>query len=68
MNHLEQAGIKTQVNALISDTESVVKKLDMIPVECVVRNVAAGSLCSRLGVEEGLSLNRPTFEFFLKNV
>jgi phosphoribosylaminoimidazole-succinocarboxamide synthase len=67
MNHLEQAGIKTQVNALISDTESVVKKLDMIPVECVVRNVAAGSLCRRLGVEEGLTLNPPTFEFFLKN-
>lgn len=67
MNHLEQAGVKTQVNALISDTESVVKKLDMIPVECVVRNVAAGSLCRRLGVEEGLALNPPTFEFFLKN-
>ncbi|CAI8234466.1 MAG: Phosphoribosylaminoimidazole-succinocarboxamide synthase [Glaciecola sp. HTCC2999] len=67
MNHLEQAGIKTQVNALISDTESVVKKLEMIPVECVVRNVAAGSLCRRLGVEEGLFLNPPTFEFFLKN-
>ena len=67
MNHLEQAGIKTQVNALISDTESVVKKLDMIPVECVVRNVAAGSLCRRLGVEEGLTLNPPTFEFFYKD-
>lgn len=39
----------------------------MIPVECVVRNVAAGSLCRRLGVEEGLTLNPPTFEFFLKN-
>jgi phosphoribosylaminoimidazole-succinocarboxamide synthase len=67
MNHLEQAGVKTQVNALVSDTESLVKKLDMIPVECVVRNVAAGSLCRRLGVEEGLTLNPPTFEFFLKN-
>ena len=67
MNHLEQAGVKTQVNALISDTESLVKKLDMIPVECVVRNVAAGSLCRRLGVEEGMTLNPPTFEFFLKN-
>lgn len=67
MNHLEQAGVKTQVNALVSDTESVVKKLEMIPVECVVRNVAAGSLCRRLGVEEGMTLNPPTFEFFLKN-
>ena len=67
MNHLEQAGVKTQVNALVSDTESLVKKLDMILVECVVRNVAAGSLCRRLGVEEGMTLNPPTFEFFLKN-
>ncbi|MET1218661.1 MAG: phosphoribosylaminoimidazolesuccinocarboxamide synthase [Glaciecola sp.] len=67
MQHLEQAGVKTQVEALVSDTESVVKKLDMIPVECVVRNVAAGSLCRRLGVQEGMDLNPPTFEFFLKN-
>ena len=67
MNHLEQAGVKTQVNSLVSDTESLVKKLDMIPVECVVRNVAAGSLCRRLGVEEGMTLNPSTFEFFLKN-
>ena len=39
----------------------------MIPVECVVRNIAAGSLCKRLGIEEGLSLEPPLFEFFLKN-
>ena len=39
----------------------------MIPVECVVRNFAAGSLCRRLGVEEGIALTPPTFEFFLKN-
>lgn len=67
MEKLEQAGIPTQVDALLSDTESLVKKLDMIPVECVVRNVAAGSLVRRLGVEEGTSLTPPTFEFFLKN-
>lgn len=67
MEKLEQAGIPTQVDALLSDTESLVKKLDMIPVECVVRNVAAGSLVKRLGVEEGASLTPPTFEFFLKN-
>ncbi len=67
MNKLEEAGIATQVEALVSDTESLVKKLDMIPVECVVRNVAAGSLVRRLGVEEGLNLAPPVFEFFLKN-
>jgi len=67
MNKLEEAGIATQVEALLSDTESLVKKLDMIPVECVVRNVAAGSLVRRLGVEEGKLLDPPLFEFFLKN-
>lgn len=68
MTKLEEAGIATQVEALLSDTDSLVKKLDMIPVECVVRNVAAGSLVRRLGVEEGLMLNEsPIFEFFLKN-
>lgn len=67
MQQLEAAGIKTQVEALINNNESIVKKLDMIPVECVIRNYAAGSLCKRLGVEEGLALSPPTFEFFLKN-
>ncbi|WP_421134566.1 phosphoribosylaminoimidazolesuccinocarboxamide synthase [Alteromonas sp. A079] len=67
MTKLEEAGISTQVEALVSDTESLVKKLDMIPVECVVRNLAAGSLVRRLGVEEGQTLTPPVFEFFLKN-
>jgi phosphoribosylaminoimidazole-succinocarboxamide synthase len=39
----------------------------MIPVECVVRNIAAGSICKRLGVKEGLALETPIFEFFLKD-
>lgn len=67
MGKLEAAGIPTHFEALLSDTESLVKRLDMMPIECVVRNVAAGSLCRRLGVEEGLELNPPTFELFLKN-
>lgn len=67
MSRLEEAGVPTQVEALLSDNESLVKKLDMIPVECVVRNIAAGSIVRRLGVEEGKELNPPTFEFFLKN-
>lgn len=67
MQKLEQADIPTQVEELLNDNESLVKKLDMIPVECVIRNYAAGSLCRRLGVEEGSELNPPTFEFFLKN-
>lgn len=67
MKKLEEIGIPVHVESLLSDTESVVKKLQMVPVECVVRNVAAGSLCRRLGVREGQELNPPTFEFFLKN-
>ncbi len=67
MEKLEQAGIKTHHVKLLSDEEAVVKKLDMLPIECVVRNISAGSICKRLGVEEGLDLNPPTFEFFLKN-
>lgn len=67
MTKLAQAGIPTQIEALLSDNEVLVKKLTMIPVECVIRNRAAGSLVKRLGVEEGLVLNPPTFELFLKN-
>ncbi|PCJ46079.1 MAG: phosphoribosylaminoimidazolesuccinocarboxamide synthase [Moraxellaceae bacterium] len=67
MEKLQAAGIETHFDKLLSDQESLVKKLDMMPIECVVRNVTAGSICKRLGLEEGLDLNPPTFEFFLKN-
>ncbi len=67
MQRLEEAGIETHFERLLTDEESLVKRLDMIAVECVIRNVAAGSLCKRLGVKEGLELDPPTFEFFLKN-
>ena len=67
MKKLEAAGIATHFESLLSEQESVVKRLKMIPLECVVRNISAGSICRRLGVEEGLDLNPPTFEFFLKN-
>ncbi|MFG6176546.1 phosphoribosylaminoimidazolesuccinocarboxamide synthase [Halomonas sp. THAF12] len=67
MGKLEAAGIPTHFEGLRSDTECVVKNMDMLPVECVVRNIAAGGLVKRLGVEEGSELNPPTFELFLKN-
>lgn len=67
MDKLSAAGIATHQIKLLSPTESLVKRLHMIPVECVVRNYAAGSLVRRLGVEEGLVLTPPTFELFLKN-
>ncbi len=67
MQKLEQAGVPTHHERLLSAEESLVKKLDMFPIECVVRNITAGSICRRLGVAEGMDLNPPTFEFFLKN-
>lgn len=67
MQKLASAGIPTHFESLLSAQESVVRKLKMVPVECVVRNIAAGSICKRLGVQEGIDINPPTFEFFLKN-
>jgi phosphoribosylaminoimidazole-succinocarboxamide synthase len=67
MQHLEKAGIPTHFERLLSDTDSLVKRLRMIPIECVVRNITAGSICKRLGVPENMDLDPPTFEFFLKN-
>ncbi|PVZ20570.1 MULTISPECIES: phosphoribosylaminoimidazolesuccinocarboxamide synthase [unclassified Pseudomonas] len=67
MQKLEEAGVPTQFDRLLGDNEALVKKLEMIPVECVVRNYAAGSLVKRLGVEEGLQLSPSTFELFLKD-
>jgi phosphoribosylaminoimidazole-succinocarboxamide synthase len=67
MQKLEAEGVETHFEELLSDNECLVKNLKMLPVECVVRNFAAGSLVRRLGVEEGKALNPPTFELFLKN-
>lgn len=67
MQKLEAAGVPTHFLQILSDQESLVKRCQMIPVECVVRNIAAGSICRRLGVQEGLDLTPPTFEMFLKN-
>jgi len=67
MEQLAAAGIPTHFEKLLSAQESLVRRLDMLPLECVVRNVAAGSLCRRLGIEEGKRLTPPVFEFFLKS-
>ncbi|WP_423062382.1 phosphoribosylaminoimidazolesuccinocarboxamide synthase [Candidiatus Paracoxiella cheracis] len=67
MQALEEAGVPTHFEKLLSPNEVLLKHLKMIPVECVIRNVAAGSLCRRLGVEEGLRLDPPLYELFLKN-
>lgn len=67
MEKLAAAGIKSHFVRLLNDNDSVVRKLKMIPVECVVRNYAAGSLCRRYGIQEGTVIDPPTFEFFLKS-
>ncbi|MGA1207045.1 MAG: phosphoribosylaminoimidazolesuccinocarboxamide synthase, partial [Litorivicinaceae bacterium] len=67
MTLLQDAGIETHFIRLLSSTESLVKRLEMIPVECVVRNRAAGSLVKRLDVEPGLRFTEPLFEMFMKN-
>lgn len=67
MQKLMAAGIPCHFEKVLSENESLVKRLQMLPLECVVRNVAAGSICRRYGLQEGLELNPPTFEFFLKS-
>ncbi len=67
MEKLAAAGIPTHFSRLLSPHESLVKNLTMLPIECVVRNRAAGSLVRRLGVTEGEVLEPPVFEFFLKD-
>lgn len=67
MTRLAQAGVPTHFVRIVGPQDSLVRRLDMVPVECVVRNVAAGSLVRRLGVTEGKPLDPPLFELFLKN-
>lgn len=67
MDRLAAAGIATHFVRRLNDRESLVKRLTMLPLECVVRNRAAGSLCRRYGIQEGRELSPPTFEFFLKS-
>jgi phosphoribosylaminoimidazole-succinocarboxamide synthase len=66
--YLEENGVKTHFVKNLNDREMLVKGLDIIPVEVVLRNVAAGSLCKRLGIEEGREFNeQPILEFFYKD-
>ena len=67
MGRLAAAGVPTHFIALASERDSVVKAMKMVPVECVVRNVCAGSMAKRYGIAEGTKLPEPIFEFFLKS-
>ncbi|MEH7084809.1 phosphoribosylaminoimidazolesuccinocarboxamide synthase [Neobacillus drentensis] len=64
---LKEQGIESHFIERVSETEQLVKKVTIIPLEVVVRNIAAGSLANRLGIEEGRELTTPIVEFYLKN-
>lgn len=64
---LEKEGIPTHFIEELSDRETAVKKVSIVPLEVIVRNVAAGSFSKRLGVEEGMEFTEPTIEFSYKN-
>lgn len=64
---IEQSGIPTHYVQEISDRETVIKKAKVIPMQVIVRNIAAGSITRRLGIPEGYELLPPTLEFHLKD-
>ena len=64
---LEEKGIPTRFIEELSDRETAVKKVEIVPLEVIVRNVAAGSFSKKLGIEEGFRLLSPTLEFSYKN-
>lgn len=64
---LEKEGVPTHLVEELSDRETAVKKVEIVPLEVIVRNIAAGSFAKKLGIEEGASLLQPTLEFSYKN-
>ncbi|MFZ5626423.1 MAG: phosphoribosylaminoimidazolesuccinocarboxamide synthase [Bacillota bacterium] len=64
---LAQKGIESHFVQLVSDNEQIVKKVEIVPLEVVVRNIAAGSLAKRLGMEEGTAMQQPVVELYYKN-
>ena len=67
MKKLADAGVPTHFVEELSDRETVVKKVQIVPLEVIIRNVSAGSFAKRYGVEEGIVFDEPTFEFSYKN-
>jgi len=67
MQLLEKDGIPTHFVKELSDTETVVKKVSIVPLEVIIRNISAGSFAKRYGVEEGIVFDAPTIEFSYKN-
>ena len=67
LSNLNQIGIKNHLIRRINMREQLIKIVEIIPMEFIVRNIASGSLTKRLGIEEGTVLNRPLIEYCLKN-
>ena len=67
MQKLEKEGIPTHYVEELNDRDTLVKKVEIVPLEVIIRNVAAGSFSKRLGVKEGTPLTVPTLEFSYKN-
>ncbi len=67
MKMLEDSGIKTHFVEQLNDRETVVKKVEIIPIEVIVRNIAAGSLSKRLGLKEGFKLSKTVLEHSYKD-
>ena len=67
MQLLEKNGVKTHFVEELNDRETVVKKVSIVPLEVIIRNVSAGHFAQRYGVEEGIVFDEPTIEFSYKN-
>ncbi len=67
MQILEKQGVKTHFIEELSDRETVVKKVEIVPLEVIIRNISAGSFARNYGVEEGIVFAEPTIEFSYKN-
>ena len=67
MDKMEKAGIPTHFVKELSERETLVKKVSIVPLEVIIRNISAGHFASRYGVEEGIVFDQPTIEFSYKN-
>ena len=67
MQRLEKAGVPTHFVEELSERETLVKRVQIVPLEVIIRNIAAGSFSKRYGVEEGVVFSQPTIEFSYKN-
>ena len=67
MRRLEEKGVPTHYVEELSDRETVVKRVEIVPLEVIVRNISAGHFAQNYGVEEGIVFDEPTIEFSYKN-